>query len=134
MSLKARLDRLERRQPAPEANRLPPRFWDLLWGVIEPEDLEPFEQEQIRRFLEGGEAEHARCMEDHPAGKFYRQELTRLGLPQPPTLAGIDDIIEECLRLACIPTPGTNTNGHLSGMSGTEPDQGASRNRGGGAS
>jgi hypothetical protein len=128
MSLKARLDRLERRQPPPEANRLPPRFWNLVWGLIDPEDLEPFEQEQIRRFLEGGEAEHARCMEKHPAGRIYRQELTRLGLPQPPTLAGIDDIIEESLRLARIPTPGAGANCHLvNGVNGKGLDQGPSR-------
>jgi hypothetical protein len=73
-------------------------------------------------------------MEDQPAGKVYREELTRLGLPQPPTLAGIDDIIEESLRLARIPTPGAGANGHLSnGVDGPGPDQGPSRSRGGDA-
>src|SRR5262249_4689918 len=81
------------------------RFWDFLWGVIRPEDLDADEREQIRRFMEEGEAEHARCMEKHPAGRIYRQELTRLALPQPSTLAGID-VIGEAIRVAGIPFPG----------------------------
>jgi hypothetical protein len=41
-------------------------------------------------------------MEGHPAGRVYRAELTRLGLPQPETLRGID-IIEETIRLVGVP-------------------------------
>jgi hypothetical protein len=105
-----RLDRLERRQPATEANRLPPHFWDLMSGVMESDDLDPAEQEHLRWFFAEGEAEHARCMEKHPAGQSYRQQLARLGLQQPPTLADID-LIEEAIRLAVIPTPGASANG-----------------------
>jgi hypothetical protein len=131
MSLKGRLDRLERRQPAQEANRLPPHFWEIIAGVADPEILDADEQEQFRRFIEeGGEAEHARCMENHPAGKCYREELARLGLPQPPTLAGID-IIEECIRLAGIPAPDPGTNGDLSnGLNGQPRDGGPGHGRG----
>jgi hypothetical protein len=50
-----------------------------------------------------------------------REQLTRLGLAQPPTLAGID-VIEECIRLAGIPTPGAGTNGHMNGVTGQRPD------------
>src|SRR5438309_1911919 len=130
MSLKRRLDHLECRQPAPETNRLPPHFWDIMFGVMDPEDLDRTEQEQLRRLIEEAEAEHARCLENSPAGKFYREELARLGLPQPATLAGID-IIEEAIRLAGIPSPGSGRNGHVgNGVNGQRGDQGQSRGRG----
>jgi hypothetical protein len=121
MSLKGRLDRLERRQPAPDADRLPPHFWDILFGVVDPEILDANEREELRRFLEEGEAEHARCMEKHPAGRLYREELDRLGLPQPPTLADID-VIEESIRLASIPALDPSTNGRLNGANGQRPE------------
>lgn len=34
--------------------------------------------------------QHAIEMESHPAGRAYRRELARLGLPRPRSLAGID--------------------------------------------
>jgi hypothetical protein len=94
----------ERRQSAPEADRLPPHYWEVLGGLVDPQDLDPAAQEQLRRFREQAEAEHVRCLDSQPAGIVYRRELTRLGLPQPATLAGID-VIEECIRLAGIPSP-----------------------------
>jgi hypothetical protein len=106
-----RLDRLERRQPAPEAHQLPAHFWDIMSGVMDTEDLDSAKQQKLCRFFEEGEAEHARCMERHPAGQSYRQQLTRLGLPQPLSLADID-VIEECIRLVGIPSPGASANGH----------------------
>jgi hypothetical protein len=112
-TLENRLARLERRQPAPGADRLPARIFDLMTRVVDSEDLDPAEQAHLLRFFEEGEAEHARCMEQHPAGRSYRQQLARLGLPQPPTLADID-VIEECVRLAVIPSPGARANGHQS--------------------
>jgi hypothetical protein len=111
-TLENRLARLERRQPATDTYRLPPHFWDIMTGVMDPEDLEPAEKAHLLRFFEG-EAEHARCMENHPAGQSYRQQLARLGLPQPPSLADIN-VIEECVRLAGIPSPGASANGHQS--------------------
>ncbi len=36
---------------------------------------------------------------------MLRQEYERLCLPQPETLDGVD-VIEECIRLAGVPTPG----------------------------
>ena len=108
---------------------MPPHFWDIVGGLAAPEILNADEQEQLRRFMEEGEAEHARRMEEHPAGKLYREGLARLGLPQPATLAGID-IIEECIRLAGIPTPSAGANGHLCNGANGRPDQGQSRGRG----
>jgi len=65
-------------------------------------------------------------MENHPAGRVYRAELTRLGLPQPETLRGID-IIEEAIRLVGVPLlptsalselpPNGETNGRQDGPS-----------------
>jgi hypothetical protein len=77
---------------------------EILSGEVSPEDLPIAEQEQLQRLLDQAEAEHARCMEQSVAGKLYREQLARLGLPQPETLADIDSI-EEALRLVGIPGP-----------------------------
>jgi hypothetical protein len=111
-ALQNRLARLVRRQPDPEAKHLPRHLGAILFGLVDPRDLDADEQEKLRRFIEEAEATHARCIEGNPAGKCYREELARLGLPQPPTLVGID-LIEESIRLAGIPTPGAGQNGHL---------------------
>src|SRR5262249_18900039 len=115
-----RLERLERRHPGPEAAHLPRHLWRILCGAVDLGDLDVAEHEKLRRFIEEAEAAHARCMERNPAAKCYREQLTRLGLPQPPTLVGID-LIEESIRLAGIPTPGASANGHLCNGATTRP-------------
>jgi hypothetical protein len=103
-SLRSRLDRLERAPRDTESTGLPPRFWDILAGGLNWEDLDDAEYEQLLRFCEQAEAEHARCLESQPVGVLYREQLARLGLPQPATLAGVD-LIEETIRLAGIRSP-----------------------------
>jgi hypothetical protein len=112
LSLRNRLDRLEQRQSRSGVDPLPFWFWSALSGSAIPDDADEADVARVEAIAEEAEAEHARAMEKHPVGLFYRQELARLGLPQPATLTGID-LIEECIRLAGIPTPDASRNGHL---------------------
>jgi hypothetical protein len=100
--LSTRLDRLERRQA--EVDDVLPLLWQILSGEVSPEDIPIAVQEQLQRLLDQAEAEHDRFAEQSVAGKLYREQIVRLGLPQPETLADID-IIEEALRLVGIPGP-----------------------------
>jgi hypothetical protein len=103
MRFKRRLERLERQRDVGANGLLPlPRFWSLL--LQPPNSLDTEDRALLESLLAEGKAEAARRSEDGPNGKRYRAELTRLGLPQPPTLAGIN-LIEEVIRLAGIPTP-----------------------------
>lgn len=47
-NIRGRLERLERRHPAPGPDALPPDFWPALWGAIPLEQADP----ETRRILE----------------------------------------------------------------------------------
>jgi hypothetical protein len=104
MNIKRRLERLERLQSKEcQTSERPSAVpWDLLCRPVN--ELTAEDAEILAAFYAAAEAEHSRRLEEHPAGRIYRRELSRLGQPQPATLASID-VIEEGLRLASIPTP-----------------------------
>jgi hypothetical protein len=62
------------------------------------DDLDPKEIDELEAFLEEAERHRGLSLENSALGKEYRQELARLGLPQPESLLGID-LIEAVIQL-----------------------------------
>lgn len=103
---RGRLERLERdrREPVPSAPAPLTGELVLKW-ILGPPALTPRDREAFVATWDAGAAAHARFLEASPTGKLYREELARLGLAQPETLAGVD-VIEELLKLTGMPVPG----------------------------
>jgi hypothetical protein len=94
--IRSRLIRLERELGTAAERPLP--IWQLINGSMTEADLSPDELERWRAMWVAAKADSARASEASPAGKLYREQLARLGLPQPDTLADID-VIGEAIRL-----------------------------------
>jgi hypothetical protein len=104
--LRGRLDRLEKAQPDTENGSA--RFSHVFTkALLAPETLTRDEREELALMMKMAEVDCARAAEASNAGRLYRQELARLALPRPNSLAGID-VIEECIRLAGLPSPNAN--------------------------
>ena len=113
MSLKGRLDRLERRVAAPSCS-----LWDVLVGEAGPDDLDDEAREILHqmttpRVYKPGEKHR---LEGCPVLAALRAEWARLGMPDPGdanAYEAIDNdpgLIEEVLRLAALPAPNGRTN------------------------
>ena len=71
---------------------------DLLFGQLTEADLTPGQREWVRATTEQDRAESLQALEGSTAGRLYREQLTRLGVPQPEALEDID-VVEEAIRL-----------------------------------
>src|SRR5262249_6079523 len=102
-SVLVRLDWLERRPPE-ESNDVPPELWGLIDGSLDPAGLDEATRDRIGELL----TPDPNRLDNHPAMKVIREQLARLGLPDP-GYAHYDDndlcIVEEALRLMEMPTP-----------------------------
>jgi hypothetical protein len=93
-----RVTRIERtRTLSRESHQQPAIQWIFLnRGCID--NLNPEEIEALETFLEESERHYELSQENSELGKKYRQELARLGLPQPESLLGIN-LIEAVIQL-----------------------------------
>ena len=103
-NLRRRLDRLEAQQAQQQGRAVPPLFWDVLCGTVKLAYLPVSVRPAWQRFRDEGSAARREALDRHPATAAYRRECARLGLTPRGDLECVD-VIEECVRLAGIPTP-----------------------------
>jgi hypothetical protein len=103
-NLRGRLDRLEKSVPQSAKKSSDGLLLRVMRASVGNGELDSADAQEFRTLLENTQAERARAVEASPAGKIFRRELDRLGLPQPKTLKDLD-VWAECLRLTRSPTP-----------------------------
>jgi hypothetical protein len=85
----------------------PPRgigAWDIVLHLT-GSPMPPALKARVEAHLAEEKVKRSRAIEASADGQFYRAELTRLGLPQPDTLDGVDFAAEWMRLLECSGSP-----------------------------